>query len=227
MTVMYDQTAVRAPTLAGAPPSGKPPKPPRPPKPPKPPKGERPPKPPRRVPRPPVQYAPLSPGQAVVRGILALVAILTLAFVVYLVGLSHIQYLAAQQQLSDVFRAQLAEGTAPVSEGDFDDVLLADGAPVALLTIPQLGISQIVAEGTSSGKQFRLRGKGMSVLRSRDHGDLYIQVAVETPQNLTRRQRELLMEFDRESSKDTSPESSGFFARMKDFFDGIGGTGRA
>ena len=151
MTVMDDQTALIAPTDAGAPPSGKPPKPPRPPKPPKPPKGERPPKPPRRVPRPPVQYAPLSPGQAVVRGILALVAILTLAFVVYLVGLSHIQYLAAQQQLSDVFRAQLAEGTAPVSEGDFDDVLLADGAPVALLTIPQLGISQIVAEGTSSG----------------------------------------------------------------------------
>ena len=84
-----------------------------------------------------------------------------------------------------------------------------------------------VPEGTSAGKQFRLRQKGMSVLRSRDQGDLYIQVAVETPQNLTRRQRELLMEFDRESSKDTSPESSGFFARMRDFFDGIGGTGRA
>ena len=84
-----------------------------------------------------------------------------------------------------------------------------------------------IPEGTSAGKQFRLRQKGMSVLRSRDHGDLYIQVAVETPQNLTRRQRELLMEFDRESSKDTSPESSGFFARMRDFFDGIGGTGRA
>ena len=84
-----------------------------------------------------------------------------------------------------------------------------------------------VPEGTASGKQFRLRQKGMAVLRSRDFGDLYIQVAVETPQNLTRRQRELLMEFDRESSKDTSPESSGFFARMREFFDGIGGAGRA
>ncbi|HMO28611.1 molecular chaperone DnaJ [Enterovirga sp.] len=85
-----------------------------------------------------------------------------------------------------------------------------------------------VPEGTSSGKQFRLRQKGMSVLRTRDRGDLYIQVAVETPQNLTRRQRELLMEFDRVSSKDTSPESSGFFARMRDFFDGISGSaGRA
>ncbi|TDR94616.1 molecular chaperone DnaJ [Enterovirga rhinocerotis] len=84
-----------------------------------------------------------------------------------------------------------------------------------------------VPEGTSSGKQFRLRQKGMSVLRSRDFGDLYIQVAVETPQNLTRRQRELLLEFEKESSKDTSPESAGFFARMKDFFEGIGGASRS
>ncbi len=84
-----------------------------------------------------------------------------------------------------------------------------------------------VPEGTASGKQFRLRQKGMSVLRSRDVGDLYIQVAVETPQNLTRRQRELLLEFERESSGDTHPESSGFFARLRDFFDGIGGSSRA
>jgi len=43
---------------------------------------------------------------------------------------------------------------------------------------------------------------------------------VETPQNLTRRQRELLMEFDKESSSATQPESSGFFAKVKDFFEG-------
>ena len=62
-----------------------------------------------------------------------------------------------------------------------------------------------VPEGTQTGKQFRLRGKGMPVLRSRDVGDLYIQVVVETPQNLTKRQRELLMEFDAECSKENSP----------------------
>jgi molecular chaperone DnaJ len=84
-----------------------------------------------------------------------------------------------------------------------------------------------VPEGTPTGKQFRLRGKGMTVLRSRDVGDLYIQVAVETPQNLTRRQRELLVEFERESSGETHPESSGFFARVREFFDGIGGSTRA
>jgi molecular chaperone DnaJ len=97
-------------------------------------------------------------------------------------------------------------------------------------TVPTLDGSDApvkVPEGTQSGKQFRLRGKGMTVLRSRDLGDLYIQVAVETPQNLTRRQRELLLEFERESSGDTHPESSGFFARVREFFDGIGGSTRA
>ena len=49
---------------------------------------------------------------------------------------------------------------------------------------------------------------------------MYIQVEVETPKNLTRRQRELLEEFERESHKETSPESSGFFAKMKEFFEG-------
>jgi molecular chaperone DnaJ len=80
-----------------------------------------------------------------------------------------------------------------------------------------------IPEGTQSGKQFRLRGKGMPVLRSRDFGDLYIQATVETPQSLTRRQRELLAEFEAESSHKTHPESAGFFSRMKDFFDGLGG----
>ncbi len=80
-----------------------------------------------------------------------------------------------------------------------------------------------VPEGTQSGKQFRLKGKGMPVLRSRDVGDLYIQVRIETPQNLTRRQRELLAEFDAESSTKTHPESSGFFAKMKEFFETLGG----
>ena len=81
-----------------------------------------------------------------------------------------------------------------------------------------------IPEGTQSGKQFRLKGKGMPVLRSRDVGDLYIQVAVETPQKLTKRQRELLAEFDEELSKDNHPESSGFFARVREFLDGFGGS---
>jgi molecular chaperone DnaJ len=79
-----------------------------------------------------------------------------------------------------------------------------------------------IPEGTQSGRQFKIRGKGMPVLRARDFGDLYIQANVETPQNLTRRQRELLAEFDAESSTRTQPEASGFIARMKEFFENLG-----
>ncbi|WP_246159804.1 sortase [Microbacterium rhizomatis] len=116
-----------------------------------PPRSRKPPKPPRRMPRPLPVYAPLSPGQALVRSVLALVAALVLAFVFHLLVVSHVEHFAAQQQLSNSYRAQLAAGTAPVSEGDFDDVLLPDGAPVAVLTIPQLGVKEVVSEGTSSG----------------------------------------------------------------------------
>ena len=77
-----------------------------------------------------------------------------------------------------------------------------------------------IPEGAQSGRQLRLRGKGMPILRSRDAGDLFVQLNVETPQSLTRRQRELLMEFAAESSNKTHPESAGFFAKMKEFFEG-------
>lgn len=76
-------------------------------------------------------------------------------------------------------------------------------------------------EGTQTGKQFRLKGKGMPVLRSPQTGDLFIQVAIETPQNLSRRQRELLEEFDAIGSHENSPQSNGFFSRMKEFFEGL------
>jgi molecular chaperone DnaJ len=79
-----------------------------------------------------------------------------------------------------------------------------------------------IPDGTETGKQFRLKGKGMPVLRSNTSGDLYIQVDVETPKNLTRRQREILEEFEKLSAKETSPASTGFFARMKDLFGGEG-----
>jgi len=81
-----------------------------------------------------------------------------------------------------------------------------------------------IPPGTQSGDQFRLRGKGFSVLRSTQRGDMYIQVAVETPQSLTRRQRELLEEFEAEAKSHaaSSPEHDGFFAKVKEFFEGRG-----
>lgn len=79
-----------------------------------------------------------------------------------------------------------------------------------------------VPEGTQTGKQFRLKDKGMPVMRSRQTGDMYVQITVETPRDLSRRQRELLQEFDEESSESNHPDSAGFFDRVKDFFETLG-----
>ncbi len=95
------------------------------------------------------------------------------------------------------------------------------------LEVPLIGGGKTpvkVPEGTQSGRRFRLHGKGMPVLRSRQSGDMYVQVVVETPQNLTKRQRELLAEFERLSSTETHPESSGFLGKVKEFLGGRAGT---
>jgi molecular chaperone DnaJ len=79
-----------------------------------------------------------------------------------------------------------------------------------------------VPEGTQSGRRFRLPGKGMPVLRTREQGDMYVQVLVETPQKLNKSQKELLRKFEAESSHETQPEAAGFFSKVKDFLDGLG-----
>jgi len=95
----------------------------------------------------------------------------------------------------------------------------------AAVEVPAIDASKArvkIPPGTQSGDQFRLRGKGFSVLRSAARGDMYIQVAIETPQHLTRRQRELLEEFEAEANGKGSPESEGFFAKVREFFEGGG-----
>ena len=79
-----------------------------------------------------------------------------------------------------------------------------------------------IPQGTQTGDQFRLRGKGFSVLRSAAKGDMYVQVSVETPQNLSVRQRELLEQFEAEAEGSSSPESEGFLAKVRDFWEGLG-----
>jgi molecular chaperone DnaJ len=80
-----------------------------------------------------------------------------------------------------------------------------------------------VPAGTQTGHQFRLRTKGMSVLRSQQRGDMYVQAVVETPVALTKRQMELLKEFEKEgeNSRANHPESEGFFSRVKEFFEDL------
>ncbi len=79
-----------------------------------------------------------------------------------------------------------------------------------------------VPAGAQSGKQMRLRGKGMPALRGAGTGDMVIELAVETPVNLTARQKELLREFEK-LSEENNPEGSSFFSKVKGFWDGMKG----
>jgi molecular chaperone DnaJ len=86
------------------------------------------------------------------------------------------------------------------------EVPMLDGKKVKL-TIP---------EGAQSGQQFRLRGKGMPVLRNRHFGDLYVQIAVEIPKKISRKQKDLLKKFDSESKSGLYPESEKFLKSLDD-----------
>lgn len=77
-----------------------------------------------------------------------------------------------------------------------------------------------IPEGSQTGRQMRLRGKGMPVLRGHGHGDMMIELSVETPVNLTPKQKELLQEFDR-ISESNNPQSAGFFRTVKGFWDSM------
>lgn len=118
------------------------------------------------------------------------------------------------------------------------DLFQRDGAdlfcrvPISMTTaalggefeVPALGGGRAkvkVPQGTQAGQRVRLKGKGMPVLRSQQLGDLYIQMDVETPQNLNKRQRELLEEFADITTKETNPTSSGFFKKIKGLFEGL------
>lgn len=78
-----------------------------------------------------------------------------------------------------------------------------------------------IPAGTQAGHQFRLKGKGMVPLRGAGRGDMYIQSVVETPVNLTKQQQELLREFERSGGKNTSPESEGFFSKVKELWEDL------
>ena len=81
-----------------------------------------------------------------------------------------------------------------------------------------------ITSGTQSGHQFRIRGKGMTTLRGSGRGDMLIEAMVETPVNLSKKQKELLKQFEEASKKESNnPQSTGFFAKVKEFWDEFGG----
>jgi len=99
-------------------------------------------------------------------------------------------------------------------------VTAAMGGSIEVPTLDGGRAKVVIPEGTQPGRQFRLKAKGMPVLRSAQKGDLYVEVAVETPVRLTKRQKELLREFEIESGAGTHPEAEGFLARLKEFWNG-------
>jgi molecular chaperone DnaJ len=79
-----------------------------------------------------------------------------------------------------------------------------------------------IPEGSQTGRQMRLRGKGMPALRGGGAGDMFIELQVETPVNLTARQKEILKEFD-QIKADNNPQGSSFFSSVKSFWDSMKG----
>jgi len=95
------------------------------------------------------------------------------------------------------------------------------GGEIEIPTLDGSARIKIPAE-TQSGKTFRLRGKGIKGVRSREHGDLFCHVVVETPVKLTERQKELLREFESVTQKDAArhnPRAKTWFDKVKEFFE--------
>lgn len=94
------------------------------------------------------------------------------------------------------------------------------GGAIEVPTIEGGSAKVTLPEGTQTGRQFRVRHKGMPGLRGDGTGDLYVECAVETPVNLTKKQKELLRQFQAAATDSNQPETNGFFARVKEFWNG-------
>ncbi len=99
---------------------------------------------------------------------------------------------------------------------------VALGGAIEVPTIDGRRMKVTIPAGTQTGQQFRLKGKGMTILRSPARGDMFVEVAVETPVNLSKKQKELLQEFagDKNVAK-ANPQSSGFFDKVKDLWEDL------
>ena len=100
-------------------------------------------------------------------------------------------------------------------------ISLTDAALGATIEVPTIdgGKAKVkIPAGTQNGKQFRLRGKGMSMMRNKNYGDLYIQAITEVPVSLTKEQKKLLEEFKKLEDTKTNPIIKDFFEKAKRFW---------
>jgi sortase (surface protein transpeptidase) len=100
------------------------------------------------------ELPPLSPGMQLARGALIMVFVVSMMLLLQLTLIGGLQQSAAQQRKFNEFRSQLATGTAPIGPTDNQNRALAIGDPVAYLEIPEIGLRQVVVEGTTSSALF-------------------------------------------------------------------------
>ncbi|HYD89600.1 MAG TPA: molecular chaperone DnaJ [Vitreimonas sp.] len=94
------------------------------------------------------------------------------------------------------------------------------GGEIEIPTIDGDRTKVTIPAGAQTGRRFRIKGKGMTHLRAKDRGDLHVELLVETPVNLTAKQRKLLEEFSKECCEEAHPQTQNFFASVKKFFEG-------
>ena len=100
--------------------------------------------------------------------------------------------------------------------------IMALGGSIEVPTIEGKRMKVTIPEGTQTNQQFRIKDKGMSVMRYSRRGDMFVEVITETPVNLNKRQKELLQEFIKEGNEERSnPKSSGFFGKVKGIWEDI------
>lgn len=113
------------------------------------------------------------------------------------------------------------DGTTLITRVPIAFTTAALGGEIAIPGLDGARHEIAIPAGIQSGKQLRKRGAGMPVLQGRGHGDLVIEIVVETPSKLTARQKELLRELQATETGDETPGSKGFFDRIKEAWDGL------
>ncbi|MEY2925745.1 MAG: molecular chaperone DnaJ, partial [Pseudomonadota bacterium] len=113
------------------------------------------------------------------------------------------------------------DGTTLFAQAPISFSTAALGGTITVPGLDRTGHEIRIPAGIQSGKQIRQRGAGMPVLNGRGVGDMVVEVVVETPSKLTSRQRDLLEQFRATETGEESPESSGFFSKLKDMWDDL------
>lgn len=113
------------------------------------------------------------------------------------------------------------DGTTLFCRAPVSITTAALGGEIEVPGLDRQPVSIRIPAGIQSGKQLRQRGAGMPVLNGRGRGDMVVQIDVETPTRLTARQRELLEEFRETETGEESPQSSGFFSRLREMWDDL------